>query len=242
MSSIWQQKATSGGGDFEVPPAGTHPARQVAVVDLGEQPDTYQGKDRGLARKLFYVWELVGCRAAGSTHNHLVGRDYTLSAHVKSALRQMLERWRGSAYAEGSPIDFTEKLGWPCLLTIAHKQAASGNTYARIESVGPPMNGQQVPPPERTPFCWAIADGGFRLFTGGRKEPIGPELPPEIDGWVPYLRGEKTREVIESSPQWKQWVGPKQPPADGVPAPQQQAPAAAPAPVIAGTHNDTVPF
>ena len=56
--SAFKNKASSGGGDFAVPPAGSHPAVMVALVDLGMHTDTYQG-DTTTNRKLFLVWELT---------------------------------------------------------------------------------------------------------------------------------------------------------------------------------------
>ena len=55
----FKMKSSSGeGGQFEIPPAGNHPAVLVGIIDLGTRPSTFQGKttDR---REVYLVWEQV---------------------------------------------------------------------------------------------------------------------------------------------------------------------------------------
>ena len=46
-------KDTGGGGDFKKVPPGTHTAVCNMVVNLGDQPTTYQGQDTGLKPQVY---------------------------------------------------------------------------------------------------------------------------------------------------------------------------------------------
>jgi hypothetical protein len=235
---LWQQQASNAGGG-DIPPAGAHPAVIVALVDLGSRQETYKNKDEKTGqetertvevRKILVAWELTGERMSGSEHNHVMCRDYTLATGPKSALRKMMESLRGRQYAEGEGMEVDKLLGHPCQLNVTHGKSAKGNTYAKIDGVGPLMKGVSPPPPGRKPFAWEIGSAPL------------PDL-----SWMPYLYGGKVEDLIKESPEWKQANGRAngqapagQPPANGV-APQQP-----PQQETAGTGapagHDAVPF
>src|SRR5579859_3411511 len=117
---MWDQKVPDAGGDFEIPPAGNHPAVLIAMIDLGTHTEDFQGKQTE-AHKVFLVWELTEEKCAGYNRNHVIGRDYTLSLHEKAGLRKMLEGWRGRKYNTGEEINVSKVLGQPCFLNVSHK-------------------------------------------------------------------------------------------------------------------------
>ncbi len=179
--SAFKNKASSGGGDFTAAPAGSHPAVLVAMVDLGTHDDTYQGKVN-TNRKLFLAWELTAEPDAATGENFIVGRDYTNSLNPKAAFRQIVEKWRGRAFTDGEEFDYSKLLGKPCLLTLVHKTSQGGNTYAKIDSVGPLPKGMKAAPATKAPLLWEIGDDMAKL-----------------PSWLPFVYGEAVTEVLKRS-------------------------------------------
>lgn len=160
--------------------AGSHPAVLVAMVDLGTHEDEYQGK-KSRHRKAYLVWELT----AEASHQ-VIGRDYTISFAPKAALRGLVEKWRGRAFAENEEFDLSKILGKPCLLTVVHGTSSKGNPFAKIDGVSPVPKGMPVPPPSRTPFSWEIS---------------GKDLP--AADWLPFIYGEAVTDVIRRSEEYR---------------------------------------
>lgn len=191
VNSPWKQKATNGGGEFDVPDAGSHPAVLVALIDLGTHEDEYQGQTRTV-RKVFLAWELVGEPKPGGGGNFVVGRDYNLSFGQKAKLRETVEKWRGKAFSEGEDFDLSALLGKSCLVTLVHKTSQnSGKTYAKIDGVTALPKGMKAAPPTVGPVQWSVDSGG----------PI-PDEP-----WLPYVYGEPLKQVIERSAEYKAGAG-----------------------------------
>lgn len=174
------QAATSGGGNYtEAPPAGSHAANVVALIDLGTQDDTYPGAPPKKARKVFIVWELCNEFVEGTKNRHLIGRAYTLSAHEKSGLRGMLESWRGKKYAEGEQYDLEAILGKPCILNLVHGESNAGRTFAKVNGVAGLPKGMTADKPSRPVIS---------------RECTSTDPLPD---WIPYIIGEDPREVID---------------------------------------------
>lgn len=207
----------------DIPESGQHLAVLIGVIDLGTHDDTYQGKVKK-AHKIFLLWELPDTKQSGTTNNHLIGEEFSLSFHKKSNLRIFVEGWRGSAFAENEEFDPKSLLGKQCVVNIEHKTNKAGDrTFAKLKSAARPMKGQTVPPATRPLIYYEI----------GGKDPV-----PTQD-WLPYLwlaSAEKrvpVKEVIEDSAEFR---GEE---AEIPDAPQQ---AGGPAPAIAGTNADPIPF
>jgi hypothetical protein len=82
----------SGGGNFENPEPGSYAAVCIRMIDLGTQEVTWQGATK-LQHKIKIVWELSETMKDGRPF--LAMRDFTVSLHEKSGLRQFLAGWRG---------------------------------------------------------------------------------------------------------------------------------------------------
>lgn len=128
---------------FELPPSGPHAARCCAVIDLGSQESSFDGKPR-LQRKVLLTWELAEQRADGMPFK--VSRRFGLSLHENSALRGFIESWRGRPFTpdELKGFDLRRLLGQPCLLNLAHVERA-GRQYANILSISPLPRGMSAP-------------------------------------------------------------------------------------------------
>src|SRR5262245_56875671 len=96
-ASPFKRKATNTSNeDFELPPAGLHPAVLIGLVDLGTNTEEYNNKEYE-KHELFVAWELVGTKNNGD-EPFVVGQDYNESLGKKSNWRKLLEGWRGRPF------------------------------------------------------------------------------------------------------------------------------------------------
>lgn len=112
----------TGGGDFEQPPVGTHPAYCVSIIDIGTQKGEYQGKATS-KRQVIIGWELpqelmTEGEYAGKPFK--VSKFYTASLGEKANLRKDLANWRGRDFTDEELRGFESKniLGKPCMLSL----------------------------------------------------------------------------------------------------------------------------
>ena len=186
MSRFAQEK----GGDFKQLEAGTHIARCVSLIDLGQQPGEYEGKPT-LKNKVVIGFEVPGETIKmddGTEKPMVISRFITNSLSERSQLRPMLESWRGREFTteELMKFDLQTILGAPALLSVVHV-----NGKARINSASKLVKGMTCPPqinPSRCfwldewdPAAFAELPEGFqklikasveyRAFTAGGNEP-----------------------------------------------------------------------
>lgn len=130
--------------DFQPLEAGTHLAICYEVIDFGTQKDVYEG-ETNIRRKLWIGWE-VPDQKMDDGRPFVIGKEYTLSMHEKSALRKHLEAWRGVAFTdsdlgdEGS-FDIRNIIGKACALSVTHNERGR----AKVSSVIALMKGTKVP-------------------------------------------------------------------------------------------------
>lgn len=132
----------SGGGDFELAPAGTHRAICYAVVDMGMQESTY-----GTKHKIRMSWELSD-ETMQDGRPFSVSKQYTLSLNEKATLRHDLEAWRNRGFTpeELDGFDLFTVVGVPCLVTVTHKPSQDGSrTYANVTGVTGLPKGMEKP-------------------------------------------------------------------------------------------------
>ena len=136
----------SGGGDFELTPAGNHIARCYAVVDLGMQKSTWQGVESE-KRKVRISWELPEALMEDG-RPFSVSANYTLSLSEKANLRKDLQSWRGREFTEQelAGFDLFTVLGVAAMVNVVHN-SKDNKTYANVGAVTPLPNGMQAPPP-----------------------------------------------------------------------------------------------
>lgn len=171
-------KASAGGGDYEQPPAGNHPAVLVALIDMGTQRNDYQGKVRW-DRKVLLAWELTTKKQANGK-NFVVVRDYTCEKLTsKSKLRILLEGWRGRQYRDDEEVNLEAILGKPCLLGLVAGKSSTGKDITKLESASQIPDGMTKPVPTCPLFTWEVG-GDVAL----------------IPNWIPFLYGEDVKEVI----------------------------------------------
>ncbi len=134
----------SGGGNFELTPAGNHIAVCYMVCDLGEQEVDWQGVVK-MQRKVRISWELPSEPMADG-RPFSVSKKYTLSLSDKSNLRADLESWRGRAFTdmELEGFDLFNVLGKACMVNVLHKQGEKG-LYAVASSISALPKGMTAP-------------------------------------------------------------------------------------------------
>jgi hypothetical protein len=179
MTMAWDTETTNqsaGGGDRSVPSAENHLAVTIGLVDLGHHDNTYNNQTSVL-RKILFLWEIMDEEKPD-------GGPFVMDMEVswmpklgkRSALRKMLEGWRGKPYDEGERPNLPALVGKPCLLNIGHGQSQGDNTFAKILGISPPMRGTQIPAPTLSTFLWDLKDNGtdvrFPEWLKGRYMPI----------------------------------------------------------------------
>lgn len=144
--------AKNKGGSSVAPiEAGTYAARCYSMIHIGTIEETILG-DKKTLNKVRIGWELP-------TEMHVfndekgpepraISEEYTLSMHEKSTLRPFLEGWRGRGFTEeeAEAFDITALLGIECMITIIHKKAKNGNTYAKVTAASKMPKGMECPP------------------------------------------------------------------------------------------------
>lgn len=182
MSSAWNMTAKKSGNDGEKrekPPVGNHLAILVGVFDMGHQQDDFNPDDVKWQHRAFFVWELTGEQIAGTTKNHVIGIDLTLSLHEKAKLRKWLEARTGKPIADGASLDVTSELGQACFLNVVEKKG-----YPKVEGVAALTKNVTVPAPTYKPTAVSLDE--FRA---------GGWLPE----WCPWLYGNELADHIRAS-------------------------------------------
>jgi hypothetical protein len=118
-----------GGGTFTPAPEGVHAAVCVDVVDLGMVESQW-----GKRPKCRIVWEIEETMEDGK--RFIVGKQYTLSLHQKSALFKDLKSWRGRPFTdeELAGFDLEKVIGAPAQLVIGHEDK-DGTVYANVTAI-----------------------------------------------------------------------------------------------------------
>ena len=179
--------ASSGGGDFEVVPAGNHPAVLVSIIDLGTHEETFNGKKKK-QHKVHLTWELPDEKKANG-ESHVIGREYTQSLNEKAAMRAMIEAWFDKPLKDNEVFDITVLLGRACMVSVLNEEK-NGKTYSKIKSIG--SIPKQMPKPKATikPIKFDIEEDDLASFP--------------TEEWLPWSYGSKLIDLAKLSPEWQE--------------------------------------
>lgn len=130
--------ARDSGKKFSPHPEGQFAARCVDVIDLGDRWKEFPGSPGKITPVCALLFETGEINEEGVPYT--VAKEFTVSMHEKSALRQFLESWRGKSYSEaearaGVPLD--KLTGHPALVSVEHRTSAGGRTYATFRTIAP---------------------------------------------------------------------------------------------------------
>jgi sRNA-binding carbon storage regulator CsrA len=143
--------ASTTGTSYEPIPAGNYVARCYQMIHIGTVKETILGTEK-ILNKVRIGWELPTELKVFKEENGeqpmVISKEFTLSMHEKSTLRQFLKNWRSKDFTEDEAkgFDITKLIGVPCQLNIIHKVAKNGNTYAEIGNISMLMKGYACPP------------------------------------------------------------------------------------------------
>lgn len=162
--SIIAQQSNNGGG--QTVPAGTHVARCYQIIHIGTIVDTYQGEEK-VVNKVRLVFELpLELADFGKGEQPFsIGRDFTLSMHEKSGLRAFVQSWLGKAMSdsEASKFDIGTLLGKEAMVSVMHRTANTGRTYADLKGASPLAKGMTCPPQVNAAFLLDYDSEDFDL-------------------------------------------------------------------------------
>jgi len=153
----------TGGGDFELAPAGNHVARCYSVVDMGLQERSFQGvtNHKQIVR---ISWELCNEPMADG-RPFSVSASYTLSLSEKSNLRRDLQSWRGRAFTEEElrGFDLFTILGVPAMVNVVH-ETKGDRTYANVAGITPLPKGMVAPELQNEILRFSLDDNDELAF------------------------------------------------------------------------------
>lgn len=155
-------------------PVGVMEGRLCGWVDLGTQRNRFgspaagagAGKDKGLRRVM-----LTFCVRGSAGETWRVSREFTLSGGPRSALRALLEAWRGQPYASDEeawqavrqPLRVLER---PGLVRISERAGKDGRMWPQVEGVWPMLKGAQALPLRWPPVYFTLDAPCRETFQG----------------------------------------------------------------------------
>lgn len=202
------------GQQYENPPAGSHIARCIALIDLGTQQHAgCQGREGWASRDVRITFELPSEKMTGIYNPEVMGKPFAVhvtvkqSLHASARLTKLLTGWRGRAFTKEEIEKFDPKnlLGKPCRISLIEN-----GDYVNVDGISPLGKGEK---------CQAQVNGSvyFSLSSDEFKQDVFDKL------------GEKTREKIQKSPEWSALAGSsgdegQEGPSEDVPHEQEDGP------------------
>ena len=176
----WELPAAGGGGKVK-PPVGNHLAACVAIIDMGDQEQDDKKTGRAYwSHRAFFVWELLTEQIAGTTKNHVIGADLTLTVADTGKLYKWIKARSGVGIAAGfNPLS---ELGQPCMLNVTANQG--GHTNVDGMAAVPAVFAKSVPKP-----TYPLTGISLEEYKGGAA----------IPDWVPWCYGNPIDAYIKAS-------------------------------------------
>lgn len=195
-------------GSFEQPPAGTHDAVVVGLIELGTHPTPFKNKDgsQQTRRIVMLAWELVDEEMSGyKGRNWVVGKDFTFSLNEDANLRKFLLNMRGEDVDEDG-FEFDELRGFKCLLTITTEAGKTNpeKKYNNVTGASKPGKKAQIDNPQHKPFFWELPDPGTPKAQ--IEQAMASLIGASVD-WLPRFYGKNLSEVVMRSEEWISLTG-----------------------------------
>lgn len=128
-------------------PNGNHIAICYEMIEIGT---VYNETHQKHEKKVRIGWELClekkQFKPDEPAKPYVINREFTLSMHEKSTLRQFLESWRGKKFTddESRAFDVTVLLGKPCLLNVVHSES-NNKVYSNVSGITSVPKGTTIP-------------------------------------------------------------------------------------------------
>ena len=170
----------TGGGGYELIPAGDHKGVLYMYAEVVHHMESYKDEPERKVWPIFFFWEFPELRTDDDRPMSMMKR-YNFSMHEKSSLRADLQFWRGKKYKEEELKDFDldNLLGRPAIITVEHYAKQDGSEGAKITSLEKPEDGLDVVPTHNKTQSfvlreylkeWQTDDNGNSLSDTGSKE------------------------------------------------------------------------
>jgi hypothetical protein len=194
--------------DFTPVPPGTYLGICYRILDLGTQPENFQGQEK-MMHKILLNWEIPEEKTADGKAM-MVGKKYTFSSGKNAHLRADLESWRAKAFSdeEIEKFDIQVLIGQPAMLTIVESTSKQGRTFSNVDTVSKIPKGIDVPKVTENPkqililtpneFNQQVYDGlsdnlkgmisrspEFQELKGGKPR-ANSQVDPELDDEIPF--------------------------------------------------------
>ena len=174
-------------GNYELCPAGNHPATIIGVVDVGHHEKTDDNGKTYLTPDVIFLIELAVEKEDGAPFVAAV--RMTNSTNEKAALYDMARSLLGAGF---TPEKFDTRLlaNQPCMVQIVHKAGKGDKTYWNVASKGIKAYPARMPAPVRfykDDILWSIDEPG---------DP--PSFP-----WIPYIYGKTLKNLADESQERK---------------------------------------
>jgi hypothetical protein len=204
-------KATGGASSFKPVPPGMHLARCYRVVDMGTQTTTWKGTTKQQP-KVMLQFEVHSEDADGNPlvtdkgEPMSISKNFTASLADKAVLRQELENWRSRAFTADELNGFQLKnvLGAWAMLSVVKEVGNDGNEYTNISSINPvssQIKKAGLPEPHNDLKIFDLEDPDMEMF-----ETFGNKLKEKIQNtpeWKARNGGGQAAQPAQSAPQSK---------------------------------------
>ena len=152
----------SNGARF-VPDVGATTGRLYMLADLGTQETTWQGEAKS-TRRIMLAFELPNIKHEFDPNRGkepaVISREFTLSAHEKSALVIFMKSW-GVDITDS--FDLGSLIGKEGLINIIHNES-NGTTYANVDSVIPLPKEMEVEKQYNPSVVFSLSDFDQKIF------------------------------------------------------------------------------
>lgn len=187
-ASIWDMEVPQPStGEFTPIPAGTHPARIAAVLDVGHQPETRKDDKTGAVsnvevRKIVLVYELVKKGPDGKPFT--IADRYTWSMHEKASFFKMVCNITGQKFAAGQKFNPVSLIGKPVMVSVIHKDGKEqGKVHANVGGVSSYPDGFPDPTTTYESVFWSVKEG----------------TPFPDRAWFPFVYGKTIKAIVTES-------------------------------------------
>ena len=150
------------------------PARVVQIIDLGLQPESYQGEEKAPCREISVTYELVDEFCVDEEGNIQEDKPRWLSErfclkNLKAEKAKSTLRYNAIDPAGKHDGDFTALIGEPCVVNVVHNAGSgknAGKTYNNVGSVSAirPKDAGKIPPLVNKPTVFLTDEPDAEVF------------------------------------------------------------------------------
>jgi len=186
----WEMETTvsTGGGDFELCPAGNFAGNIVGLFDVGLHE---KEGDKGSYEAREFVLVVESQKKTSKGAHFFFSKMFTFSMRDNSNFYKLVSALTGRKFAEGEKFNPRSLLGMPVSVTITQSEVEKNGkkkTYHNLESISALMEGFPPPTDYRPPVIWSVRDG----------------MPRPDCSWVPPVYGKDISKLVSMSREYRE--------------------------------------